>query len=58
MDKQELQKIVNPVYTTAKGTVMLLAGMGDKDAISLIPYIGTDEKGVKRRYRKKSKNVL
>ena len=52
MDKQELQKIVNPVYTTAKGTVMLLAGMGDKDAISLIPYIGTDEKGVKQEVPK------
>lgn len=48
MEKQELQQIVNPVYTTAKGTLMLLAGMGDKDAISLIPYVGVDEKGVKQ----------
>ena len=48
MDKRELQQIVNPIYTTAKGTVLLLAGMGDKDAISLIPHIGADEKGVQQ----------
>ena len=49
MDKKELQQIVNPVYTTAKGTVMLLAGMG---AISLIPYIGMDDMGAKQEVPK------
>ena len=49
MDKKELQQIVNPIYTTAKGTVMLLAGMGDKEAIALIPYIGMDEKSVNQK---------
>ena len=47
MEKRELQKIVNPVYTTAKGTVMLLAAMGDQDTMSLIPYIEVDEEGVR-----------
>lgn len=43
MDKQEIQKIVNPVYTTAKGTVLMLAAAGDKDAAALLPYVGVDE---------------
>ena len=47
MQKRELQKIVNPIFTTAKGTVMLLARMGDKDALSLIPHIEVDEEGVR-----------
>lgn len=48
MNQTELQQIVNPIYSTAKGTVLLLAGMGDKDAISLIPHVGALEEGVKR----------
>lgn len=48
MNQKELQQIVNPIYSTAKGTVLLLAGMGDKDAISLIPHVGALEEGVKR----------
>ncbi len=43
MDKQEIQRIVNPVYTTAKGTVLILAGTGDRDARALLPYVGADE---------------
>ena len=40
---KELQKTVNPIYTTAKGTVLTLARAGDSDAIALLPYIGADE---------------
>ena len=43
MDMKEVQKAVNPVYTTAKGTVMTLAAGGDKDAIALCPYLELDE---------------
>jgi len=43
MDIKELQKTVNPIYTTAKGTVLTLARAGDRDAIALMPYIGADE---------------
>ena len=43
MDMKELQKTVNPIYTTAKGTVLTLARAGDRDAIALLPYIGADE---------------
>lgn len=32
MDMEELQQVVNPIYTTAKGTVLMLAGDRDKDA--------------------------
>lgn len=42
MDTRELQKLVNPVYTTAQGTLLVLAGAGDKDAIALIPHVGID----------------
>jgi anti-anti-sigma factor len=38
-----LNQIVNPIYTTAKGTVMMLAAGGDKDAIALCPYLDLDE---------------
>ena len=38
-----LDQIVNPIYTTAKGTVMMLAAGGDKDAIALCPYLDLDE---------------
>ena len=47
MEMKELQQIVNPIYTTAKGTVLMLAGARDKDAIALLPYldIGEIQKG-------------
>ena len=47
MDMKELQQVVNPIYTTAKGTVLMLAGARDKDAIALLPYldIGEIQKG-------------
>ena len=40
---EELQKTVNPIYTTAKGTALTLARAGDGDVIALLPYIGADE---------------
>ena len=43
MDTMELNKVVNPIYTTAKGTAMFLAQGGDKDAMALYPYLGTEE---------------
>lgn len=43
MDQKELQKIVNPIYTTAKGTVMTLAAGGDRNAIALCPYLELEE---------------
>jgi anti-anti-sigma factor len=43
MDVMELNKAVNPIYTTAKGTAMFLAQGGDKDAMALYPYLGTEE---------------
>ena len=43
MDIRALQKTVNPIYTTAKGTVLTLARAGDRDAIALLPYIEADE---------------
>ena len=43
MEMKELQKTVNPIYTTAKGTVLTLARAGDSDAIALWPYIGGDD---------------
>ena len=39
MDNRELQKLVNPVYTTAKGTVMMLLRGGDPDAQRLAAYL-------------------
>lgn len=42
MDTNELQKLVNPVYSTAQGTLLMLAGAGDKDAIALLPHVGID----------------
>lgn len=39
MDTKELQKIVNPIYTTAKGTVMMLTFGGDPDAQKLSAYL-------------------
>lgn len=47
MDNKELQKIVNPVYTTAKGTLLLLMAAGDRDALALAPFIEIkfDKKG-------------
>jgi anti-anti-sigma factor len=43
MDMKELQQVVNPIYTTAKGTVLMLAGGRDKDAIALLPYLDMGE---------------
>ena len=40
MDNKELQKTVNPVYLTAKGSLNLLNKAKDPDAVALIPYIG------------------
>ena len=39
MDTKELQAVVNPIYTTAKGTVLMLKGGGDPDAGKLAPYL-------------------
>ena len=39
METKELQAIVNPIYTTAKGTVLMLKGGGDPDATKLAPYL-------------------
>ena len=43
MEQKELQKAVNPIYTTAKGTVLTLASGGDKNAIALSPYLELEE---------------
>ncbi|MBQ3335674.1 MAG: hypothetical protein IJG85_08860 [Eubacteriaceae bacterium] len=43
MEQKELQKIVNPIYTTAKGTVMTLATSGDQNAIALCPHLEIEE---------------
>ena len=40
MDNKELQRAVNPVYLTAKGTLGLLKKAGDPDAVALLPIIG------------------
>ena len=42
MDNKELQKTVNPVYLTAKGTLKLLNLAKDPDAVALVPYIGLE----------------
>ncbi len=43
METKELQAIVNPIYTTAKGTVLMLKGGGDPDAEKLAPYLDLSE---------------
>ena len=43
MEQKELQKTVNPIYTTAKGTVLTLASGGDQNAIALCPYLELEE---------------
>ena len=43
MDTKELQKIVNPIYTTAKGTVLMLNLAGDPDAQKLVPHLDLSE---------------
>ena len=43
MEQKELQKIVNPIYTTAKGTIITLAAGGDQNAIALCPYLELEE---------------
>ena len=42
MDEKELQKTVNPVYLTAKGTLSLLYQAKDPDALALMPLIGLE----------------
>ena len=42
MDNKELQRAVNPVYLTAKGTLGLLKKAGDPDAVALLPIIGLE----------------
>lgn len=42
MDNRELQKTVNPVYLTAKGTLLLLSLAKDPDAMALEPYISQE----------------
>jgi len=42
MDNKELQRAVNPVYLTAKGTLGLLKKAEDPDAVALLPLIGLD----------------
>jgi len=42
MDNKELQKTVNPIYLTAKGTLSLLYRVKDPDAVALMPYIGLE----------------
>ena len=42
MDNKELQRAVNPVYLTAKGTLGLLNKAGDPDAVALLPIIGLE----------------
>ena len=43
MDNKELQKIVNPIYLTAKSTLGLLKKANDPDATALLPLVGLDE---------------
>jgi len=42
MDNKELQKTVNPIYLTAKGTLSLLNKAKDPDAVALMPHIGLE----------------
>ena len=42
MDNKELQKAVNPVYLTAKGTLSVLCQAKDPDAEALMPLIGLE----------------
>lgn len=49
MDTKELQEIVNPIYSTAKGTILTLAAGGDADAQALFPYIGLEEMNTNRK---------
>ena len=43
MDTKELQKIVNPIYTTAKGTVLMLIYGRDPDALKLASFLDLSE---------------
>jgi len=42
MDNKELQKTVNPIYLTAKGTLGFLYRAKDPDAVALWPLIGLE----------------
>jgi len=52
MDNKELQKTVNPVYLTAKGTLNLLNQAKDPDAVRLVPHIGLEAS-----FQEQGKNV-
>ena len=41
-DNKELQKAVNPIYLTAKGTLSVLCQAKDPDAEALMPLIGLE----------------
>lgn len=43
MNTKELQSIVNPVYTTAKGLTDLLIAGRDPDALKFAPYLNTSD---------------
>jgi len=43
MNTKELQKIVNPIYTTAKGLLNLLIAGGDPDALKLAPFMNQED---------------
>lgn len=43
MNTKELQAIVNPIYTTAKGLLNLLIAGGDPDALKLAPHMHQED---------------
>ena len=43
MNTKELQAIVNPIYTTAKGLLNLLIAGGDPDALKLAPFMNQED---------------
>ena len=43
MNPKDLQAIVNPIYTTARGILKLLIDGGDPDALKLAPHIKKED---------------
>ena len=43
MNTKDLQAIVNPIYTTAKGLLNLLMAGGDPDALKLAPHMKQED---------------
>ena len=43
MEQKELDRIVNPSYTTGKGCLAMLMSTGDPDATALAKYIDMSE---------------